>query len=688
MEQDGSSPPFDQISIEGAGRVGGQRDQLTSSFPLGGFHVIGVIRRAGEVVLYVDGKLEGTRPVTPATTVMDVLRVGARFYEDTERQYFHGEIAQLALYGRALDDEERMAIEDSLRVSDAERAEGERAVAQLEIERRKNRMIAPKVIETWPTIAAYASDTSAPMDSLPIRTDIREGIELGVRHLNNLYDRDRNDEPYFFVNRQADGTGKMFHSVNIGIPHVVGRCLVACMVAEQAAGVPFPEDGRAILERYCRVSFDNDDHLNSYLDPERGDERLVEFHNMREGLYGLWALIVRRDSAWARETAHAMLVTLDGITDAEGRWSMKLVQKAGAADRWLGLAPSNAARMVDPLLAYYECTGDPLASKLAEKYSKQGLAVLFLDDGRFAPMERSSGHVHSITSSLSGITAYAAHTRDQAMLATCRTIMDVGVPEYFSSWGWGDEVFPEHPADVISRGEINQTGDVVRTALTLGAAGWPEYYEVAERFLRGMILPTQHREPELGKILRDNPAPDDDSERHAVRRSIGGYAMQLPNDRMRSGDWPISTLDITSGAVHAMAECWRQRTTCAEGVYTVNLLFDFEDDAVTITSGLPKAGLIEFAAKKDIRGIHVRMPAWVDAGRVRLVVLGEASPAALSGGYCRIPPMTAGARGALAFDVPCKREKETVDGIEYTTTWVGNQVVDIQPHGVESPLPF
>jgi hypothetical protein len=30
----------------------------------------------------------------------------------------------------------------------------------------------------------------------------------------------------------------------------------------------------------------------------------------------------------------------------------------------------------------------------------------------------------------------------------------------------------------------------------------------------------------------------------------------------------------------------------------------------------------------------------------------------------------------------------TVDGTAYTTTWVGNQIINIQPRGSVSPLPF
>ena len=45
-------------------------------------------------------------------------------------------------------------------------------------------------------------------------------------------------------------------------------------------------------------------------------------------------------------------------------------------------------------------------------------------------------------------------------------------------------------------------------------------------------------------------------------------------------------------------------------------------------------------------------------------------------------------RGMVLFDVPCRTEKETVDGVEYSTTWAGDQILDIQPRGTQSPLPF
>jgi len=689
-----SSTVFDQISVEGAGRIGGQQDQMQRALPCGGLHLVVVVRDATEVRLYVDGALEGTRPVTPATTVMEELRIGARYYAETERAYFHGGIAQLLLYTRALSDQERTRLEEAFHVTPGECAAGEaRAVeeaARIKEERQRNRMKPPRVVASWPAVDQFKAEGARELDlaALPVRTDIREALALGVQHMNSLFDRDRDDEPFFYANCMADGTGKMFHSVNIGIPHVVGRCLLACMMAEQAAGIPFPTEGLAILERCCRSSFDNPDNLNSYFDPEKGNARFVEFHNMREGLYGLWALVVGRDSAWAREKGHAMLDTLERVTDEEGRWSIERLEACGMKDRSFGVSVPNATRVVEPLLAWHDATGNSLALKLAEAYARRGLREMFTPEGRFAAMEKSSGHVHSITSSLCGIAAFAARTRDAALLEACCRIMDTGVPEYFSSWGWGDEVFPEHPADEVSRGEMNQTGDVARAALILGDAGYPRYYEMAERYLRGMLLPTQHREAELRLFLKDKELPADDSERDVLARTVGGYAMQHPNDRMKKGDWPLSTLDITSGAVHAMSECWRHRVLAHDNVRTICLLFDCDDERVTVRSGLPFNGRITCDVRKPLDNLRLAMPAWMAPETVHVTVNRNQRPAEISDGCLNLGACSAGDAFIITFAVPCREEKETVDGIEYTTLWAGSQIVRILPRGNVSPLPF
>jgi len=690
---------FNSLSVEGAGRLGGQVNQLIASFPLGGLHVIVVERDREEIRVRVDGAKQRPRPVQPATTQVEALRIGARSYNGKERQYFSGLISQVVMYERILPPAEIAMIESTLKVSDTERQVGEALVASTTVASSASRAVVvtpARLIEQWPTVEVFLETATAqriinmiqnPLVGLPIRTDLREAIALSSEHLTSLLDRDRAEEPYFYANRREDGTGEMHHSVNIGIPHVVGRCLLGILAAEEATGIPAPAEGVAVLRRYCQQSFDDFNHLNSYVDPKRDNQRFIEFHNMREGLYGLVYLITQRDDPWARAEAERMLQSLATMTDAEGRWDADLAYKNGFDKRLEGVSIMNAARMVDPLLKYHRLTKSARALKLAAGYARQGLKTGFTEDGHFTPMARSSGHIHSITSALSGITDYAIFTGDQAMLDQCVRVMRVGVPEYFSSWGWGDEVMREHEADVIGRGEINQTGDIIRAALLLGAAVDASYYDLAERYLRGMVLPTQHRERELAHILKDAPTPRNDSQRNVLRRSIGGYSMQLPNDRMRPGDWPVSTLDITSGAVHAMSECWNSMIQSTGKVTRVNLLFDCRNREFEIFSHLPLRGQIDFIAYTN-NVLMVRVPPWVDAKTIRLSVRREVQPVELKSGYLVIDGLKTGAQGSVTFDVPCKVEKETVDGTEYTTTWAGNQLINISPRGPESPLPF
>ncbi len=547
----------------------------------------------------------------------------------------------------------------------------------------QDRMVAGSITNQWPTIHDFEKEKGINVASYPIRTDLEKAVVLGVHNLNSQFDRDKDNEPYFYCFRREDGSGEMRHAVEIGIPHVVGRSMLGSQIAAQKVGVPFPKEGFDIYEHYTRQAFDNPDHLNSYYaEGERG----VELHNMREGLWSLWALIAGRNSEWARDKAAKMLVTLQNITDERGRWSVELGNKKGI-ERLTGTNADNQARMIDPLLAYYEVSKDENALKLAGDYANVGLRDVFETDGKFKPFGQSSGHIHSITSSLSGIIQYAVLVNDTTMLNSCRKIMDSGVPDYFSTWGWGDEVMPTHPANVVSQGEINQVGDVVRSAIYLGAAGYTSYYELAERFVRGMILPAQFWMEDLVLVMKENTDPKDDSEKDILNRCLGGYGFPRPNGRLLNEATPVETQDITSGAIHALSEFWEHRITGDGKERFLNFHFDVENEDFVIKSLLPKAGNIQISAKSN-KALFVRIPNWVSKKSIKLTVNGTTKKLDFSVNYLKISGLKKGGNAQLAFDVPCKTEREMVDGFWYETMWIGNQVIRIKQSGVISPLPF
>ncbi|NQT17129.1 MAG: hypothetical protein HQ582_30530 [Planctomycetes bacterium] len=553
------------------------------------------------------------------------------------------------------------------------------------------------------------------LSDLKVRTDIKEAIVRSVKCLAEHANGDRSRRPplddpascdtsvlspgkypelYWGADCLADGTGRFGpphrrHALDTGVAHVVGRAIWALLLAEETVGVRPPDETMEILTRYCRDMYDNPDHLGAFIDPDRDFRRFIVCHDIREGFLGLLAMARVRGDAWAGQEAQRVLSTLERITGAQGHLSLTKAREAGMGDRLLGAGndATTSGRLVGPLVEYYQFSKDPRALRLAQRYATATMTSTFTPDGRFQAVESSSGHVHSITSSLCGITRYALFANDAEMIEQCRRIMDEGIPQYASSWGWVDEVMPRHPANEIGRGEINQTGDVIRTALLLGEAGYHQYYERAERFLRSTLLPVQHRTHDLQRFLKLNDSPQGDWERDVSKRVVGGYSMFLPNDRMRPGHWPLTTQDIISGAVHALCECWRYRCTVGSDSVRLNLLLDYEDNDVVIKSQLPLQGRVFFRSKAA-KTLWIRVPDWVDVASLRLTVEKKAAEVVIRNGYVEISGLTPEIQGSLDFPIPCKVEVEIVDGTEYTTTWIGNQLIEIQPPGAVSPLPF
>ncbi len=115
-----ASQNFESLNPEGIGFVGA-RNVMSSSHPMGHFHVIEVRASDGPsgVELTVDGSAQGHRERSSEALRLDELTVGARFYSnDSEppsaRGFFDGEIAEILLYDRALKPAESAAVRQYL----------------------------------------------------------------------------------------------------------------------------------------------------------------------------------------------------------------------------------------------------------------------------------------------------------------------------------------------------------------------------------------------------------------------------------------------------------------------------------------------------------------------------------------------------------------------------------------------
>ena len=111
-----------RLAVEGAGCPGSGQLLKGSPRPFGGWHLFTLVTKAGPggVALAIDGEPQGTRDRSPSEIALDDMALGARLYSNTGvppylSGNFHGGIAEVLVYGRALDAGQRTQVERYLK---------------------------------------------------------------------------------------------------------------------------------------------------------------------------------------------------------------------------------------------------------------------------------------------------------------------------------------------------------------------------------------------------------------------------------------------------------------------------------------------------------------------------------------------------------------------------------------------
>jgi putative heme-binding domain-containing protein len=122
-----ASQQFDRLNVEGKG-FGGARSLTTTRYPFGEFHTVAVFGKPpasgaaspGRVQLALDGEAALQRNWEAGSLAFDDITLGARFYSNTDDPPFvsgflDGDIAEVLLYDRVLNDEEFKAVSGYLK---------------------------------------------------------------------------------------------------------------------------------------------------------------------------------------------------------------------------------------------------------------------------------------------------------------------------------------------------------------------------------------------------------------------------------------------------------------------------------------------------------------------------------------------------------------------------------------------
>lgn len=476
-------------------------------------------------------------------------------------------------------------------------------------------------------------------------TDIQDAIRLGCRTMCSVFDADDDNRP-FFGSRIFPDARLEFSSAH-SESHVPGRHLNALLNAEDVLGLALDE--RAVANHTRAALFSYSGPLPLPLNRERKDGPLHVFipHNVREGFHALYALVNYRRSERARRLAETSIVWILQHWDTEAGWDIPAVERAGIKYvRWqpdtfiMGLG-----RAIGPLVKYYRATGYARALELALALADKATTDFFRADGAFDP-DRFGAHTHSTTCVMAGLALLADLLGDAALLGRVKAFYDNGLWQIRDALGWVIESTKRQGMDA-DVGEVNNTGDIVETALILGKHGFPEYYEDAERILRCHLLPSQLRDT---SFIRDPPNPTgEDGRRNVADRHLGAFGFPTPYGHMPPGaKWLSFNMDIVGGATGSLCEACRHVVRSEDSGLWVNLLFDHETDALRVESPYTHPCLRITVTRPT--PVWVRIPSWVAENALTVRADGHVFRRLQSFLFFPAPPV--GSPIEIAFPLP------------------------------------
>ena len=214
---------------------------------------------------------------------------------------------------------------------------------------------------------------------------------------------------------------------------------------------------------------------------------------------------------------------------------------------------------------------------------------------------------------MSSLAQLADLTGDSALLERVKTFYNNGLWDIRDGLGWVIENSnDDSPPD---RGECNNTGDIVETALILGRRGYPEYFQDAERIIRGHLLPAQLRD---NSFILDPPNPaSEDGLREVAERHIGAFGFPAPYGHRPVGLERVSfNMDIVGGAVASLCEVLREAAMTTARGHVVNLMFDHQSASIRVEANSESGGVL--ATPLEPGPLWIRLPSWADRSELKV----------------------------------------------------------------------
>ena len=522
--------------------------------------------------------------------------------------------------------------------------------------------------------------------------DLTRHLNLGVEHIFNTLDERQHYLPFFHYELIQQPT--CIKHGPFDSPQVVGRYLDALSRCAEIIDLP---DAPAVYDALARQLYASLERHPSGLPwnaPTPWQPNLAVMHNCREVALGLLALMNWRGDPAAEPALRGLCRSLLETIGEESRFPGECLGFDGWTTGFsgiLGSPPATSGRLIRALVQYFRQSGDEAALELAQRFAADNLETAFSSDGSIR--SAAGSHMHSITGTITGLIDFGMLMGDDSIIERARAVYDVGLRAFRSSYGWAKE-FRWEPALAeplqaagyaghdINRGEANNTGDLIEAALLLGAAGYPGYFEDADRMLRNHLLASQV--VDTSWVQEASGLADDAETRYGdvARRARGGFCFGSPNDLISypKEAYQINA-DLTGGALQAICESWEAIVKVDEASARIDLLYSIDCAGLALTCPPPGQEPIIVRLGQQTN-LQIRIPSWAQPSAVMFQIndMPKASAEdAISGGYLRLSALAP--NSIVKIWLPSRKEivSEVIGGQAFEIEWHNDTVVGINP---------